>query len=116
MTSNDAITLFDIVISYFPKTATRLDRAADKIHSLNFESAVAKIQDARERDLSEDKEESVSILAYKKPPNLLKDNNLRYAQRALKKRRSLGRSVGKKYMDTRLILLTSNICERFFHG
>lgn len=51
LTINDAELFFDIVITNHSETGTRLSRTAVIVHSPNFDSAIANIQERRKDEL-----------------------------------------------------------------
>lgn len=108
-----ARSLFDSILADFPSTEWRLQGDADIVHSPLFESALCKIQDQRENDLTISEAVSVNMLVIDSPQATEDITGLSYVQQALKKRK-VGGGSHKKYTDTRFIIPTSNLCERFF--
>ena len=115
----DTRLLFDKTLEKYPTMTRYLSTNADIILSRNFESAIVKIQDQKEALLSA--EEKFSVTALKKDD---RDNTV---EEATEESRDFAGFVLKKkkmertetvfrstYIDTRFLLPTSNILERFF--
>lgn len=107
--------LFDAVIEQFPQTATRLSSSSNIIHTPLFESGIIKVQLGNSGALCRDEREILSSLACDQGEECsARDTGLSFAERALKRQKLNCSGQENKYMDTRFVLPTSNICERLF--
>ena len=107
--------LFDAVIENYSGTATRLFSSAEIVHSPEFESAVVKLQQGNTLALSREEEISITrLLIENSNENITECDGLSFAQRVLKRRKMSSNAMSKKYLDTRFLVPTSNVCERLF--
>ncbi|KAG7361649.1 hypothetical protein IV203_036750 [Nitzschia inconspicua] len=116
--------LFDEVIKKYPETKDRLSENASIIHDKLFESAVQKILNGSEEELTPD--ESMKVTGLRHGISTLEeetrtgeerdaDAGLSLAERALKRRRLLSTTTSESaFMDLHFTVPTSNICERLF--
>ena len=114
-TVSDARALFDAVIQKYSDTTNRLSSSAGIVHSPDFENAVVKIQRNNSSALS--REESVSVSSLLIEEDQVQDfeeEGLSFAMRALKRQRCMNERTKRRYCDTRFLLASSNLCERFF--
>lgn len=113
-TLSEARVLFDAVIEDHPTISSRLGSDASIVHSPVFESAIRKLQHSVHGTLTEDEKESVDMLRISNENEIQVSvrTKMNYAERAIKKMCTT--TCNDKFMDTRFILATSNICERFF--
>ena len=104
---------FDVLLSRHPEMAGRLNADARIVHSPEFERAVVLIQDGRESTLSAS--EAASVAFMRKASDADSDvGEQTLLQSARKKRKLRDATAARNYLDTRFLLPTSNICERFF--
>ena len=102
--------LFDEIITVYSSTKNRLSANAAIVQCPQFESAIVKIQNDEVSRLTPAETDSVAkfqVVHDEEAPDL----NAPLAERLLKKRRQFNST---KYLDTRFILATSNVCERMF--
>eukprot|EP00171_Calliarthron_tuberculosum_P004916 IDg4916t1 len=113
----DVRALFDTVIDDFPELEIRLGKNAEIVGCKEFESAVVLIQQGRQGSLSCAQKATVSTLyegAFDEASTVVSDDELSLADRALKRRKTMGNGYSKKYVDTGFIVPTSNMVEGFF--
>ena len=109
--------LFDSIIQEYPELSEKLSPEARIVLNLEFESALVKLQSGRSDDLSTCEKFAARILLKPESGEVEvesdNDTGLSFADRVLQKARldSLNKC---KYIDTRFLLPTSNICERLF--
>ena len=110
--------LFGSIIETYPSTATRLASDASIVFNPEFESSLVKIQSGKSSELTSAELDAVKCL--KQTPTGEIDpvesepvDDFSFAARVLK-RAKLNFTERYGYMNTRFLLLTSNICERLF--
>lgn len=106
---------FDTVLEDYPFLFDRLNSNARIVHDPCFESGVLRIQEGQECDLKGDEKAAVSSLLL--GGSVLNEGELgpqSIIERASKRLRTDGTLQPSAYMDTRFLLPTSNLCERFF--
>eukprot|EP00171_Calliarthron_tuberculosum_P003101 IDg3101t1 len=114
-TVSDTRALFDAVINSFPGTINKLSSTADIVHCAAFESAIVNIQRGNAAALSRDESEAIRGLRIEEGSDEeTGDEGLSFAERALKKQKCVDVEKRDKYIDTRFLVPTSNICERLF--
>ena len=108
--------LFDAVISKFPDIDGEryLTTHADIVHSKHFENGIWKIQGGKEKDLKV--QEKIACKELRVVRNAVvhvveHEAELDFASEVLSKRARVEKT---EFMDTRYLLPTSNICERYF--
>ena len=108
--------LFDSVIEKFPETASYLSASSKIVQDPDFEAGIIKIQDGKERVLLNAEKTAIKPLENQCEVDFLssttENQQISFAERALKKRKISVNTTG--YMDTRFLLPTTNIVERFF--
>ena len=118
ITIADVNCLFEKVTSEFPCTKKYLHPMAPIVHSPVFESAVCKLQNGQQSDLTEGLGEISNLLiqSVSQPEDVGIVNEEDFASSIIKKRRQEceTKSPDRMYIDTRFLLPTSNILERFF--
>ena len=120
ITIADINCLFEKVTSEFPCTKKYLGPMALIIHSPVFESAVCKLQNGQQSDLTEVEKGEISnllIQSVSQPEDVrIVNEEEDFASSIIKKRRQEceTKSPDRIYIDTRFLLPTSNILERFF--
>lgn len=105
--------LFDTVIDDFEETSPRLSSSAPIIYSQMFESAVVKVQ--RNEVQSMTRKECAAIKKLEiddSTPTIRNTEGLSYAEGALIRRQTDSQLAVLKYLDSRSVLPTSNVCER----
>ena len=112
-----ARTLFDGVVEKFPETATRLSSTADIVHKLMLELVLVNIQNGMQEELAEEENLVVKFLLRSIPiSNYIQDSkdieSSSFAERLLKRRKL--DDWKPMHIDTRFIIATTNIAERFF--
>ncbi len=116
VTLAEARILFDAVIDNYSNTKSKLDSNARIVRYPHFEVAVVKIQEGKSRELILREREAVSCLLKHKNAGVVDDEDdqasLSFAEKALNKRK-ISHSVDV-YLDTRFIMPTTNLVERFF--
>ena len=120
ITIADIDCLFEKVTSEFPCTKKYLDPMAPIVLSPVFESAVCKLQNGQQSDLKEGEKGEISNLLIQSvsQPKVVRIVNEEedFASSIIKKRRQEceTKSPYRMYIDTRFLLPTSNMLERFF--
>ena len=117
LTFGESEVLLESVIAAFPlfPFADYLSIYANIVAKPFFESAIVKIQDGKEMELSLDEEDAVVVL--RKNTEEAEDGDcgdLTFAQRALKRKRVKDTRNSSRYFDTTFISPTSNEVERLF--
>lgn len=111
----DVRALFDATIDEHPTTYCRLSSTADIVHCPWFESALVKVQRGMIAVLSIEEQVFMACFENESLSNDdVCDEELSFVERALKRQRCQREISPHKYMDTRFVLATSNICERLF--
>lgn len=111
----DVRALFDAGIEKYPSMDVRLSPTAKIVICPNFESAVNKLQENRCYDLTESEPNSVrSLLHCADEESVGDDSSLSFAQSVFKKRQMETTAEGIGYVNTSILLPTSNIVERLF--
>lgn len=112
----EARVLFDGVIEKYPNSKRRLGPDSNIIENKRFESAIVKIQQNREEELTLAEKRAVAHLKKEEGQSSseVPQESLSFAQRLLKKRRVDNQKSSDGYVDMRFILPTSNLCERLF--
>lgn len=100
---------FDTVIAEYRSTSKYFDSSASIVRHKDFESVFAKKQAGKVQQLTQSESASISQLT----PEPTNTENENLAQRALKKQ-NIERTECSFYIDTLILLPTSNICERLF--
>ena len=115
-TMGDVRVLFTAVMDDFPETRSRLGSNATIVHCVNFENAKVKLQRGNFGALTMNEQESTSTLRGDMHEQTMEynDENLSFAERALKRRKRADDRTKLQYMDSRFLIPTSNICERLF--
>ena len=106
---------FDTVLDDYPTLSDRLDADARILHNPYFESGLLKVQEMSEETLTPTENQELEYLLLKK--DFCNDDTLRgnsIIERAAKRLRASGGKEQLAYLDTRFLLPTSNIFERFF--
>ena len=120
ITIADVNCLFEKATSEFPCTKKYLDPMAPIVHSPVFEIAVCKLQNGQQSDLTEAEKGDISNLLIQRvslPEDIrIVNEEEDFASSNIKKRRQKceTNSPDRMYIDTRFLLSTSNILERFF--
>ena len=120
ITIADVNCLFEKVTSEFPWTKKYLDPMAPIVHSPVLKSAVCKLQNRQQSDLTEGEKAEISnllIQSVSKPVDVRNVNEEEdFASSIIKKRKQEceTKSPDRMYIDTRFLLPTSNNLERFF--
>lgn len=116
MTLLDVRDSFDEVLDKFPQMRDRLKEDARIVHNPTFEAAVCRIQAGREDDLNDEQRAAVAHL--RKPASAgessVAGEEEALRERARKRRKMREMRTFERYIDTRFILPTSNLCERLF--
>ena len=103
-----------------PCTKKYLDPMAPIVQLPVFENAVCKLQKGQQSDLTEGEKDEISILLIRsvsQPEDVrIVNEEEDFASSIIKRRRQEceTKSPDRMYIDTRFLLLTSNILERFF--
>ena len=118
VTLSEVRVLFDSIITAYPSTIGRLSTNSPIVSNPDFEKGIVKIQTGRSTELTLNESIAVSSLNLNIRETVeLVDNvneeNMSFAMRALKRAR-LTSAPSDKYVNTRFLLPTSNICERLF--
>ena len=114
-TLSETRALFDAMIESYPDTAHRLSSNADIVHCTEFEAAIVKIQRGSSCVLSREESIAVSSLAVSSTTvECADDEGLSFAERALKRHKSIAKETVQKHADTPFLIPTSNVCERLF--
>jgi hypothetical protein len=117
-TMADVRALFDAISENYSNCERRLARDAPLVLDKFFESAVVKIQQGSVNSLSPAELRAVQHLKKNadQQQNVVHDSQISFAEQVLKKRKyeSETASLQKEYIDLRLLIPTSNICERLF--
>lgn len=107
--------IFDEVIDKLPETDCRLSSTANIVHCVWFESAIVKIQRGNSNALSREEQFFVSSFEVDGVCDIDEEpEGISFVERALKRQRTHMLGSTKKYIDTRFVLATSNVCERLF--
>ena len=120
ITIADVNCLLEKVTSEFLCRKKYLDPMAPMVHSPVFESAVCKLQNGQHSDLTEAEKGEISnllIQSVSQPEDVrIVNEEEDFARSIIKKRRQEceTKSPNRMYIDTRFLLPTSNILERFF--
>ena len=107
--------LFDKVLEDYPEMVTYLGTNAKIIHSPKFESAIVKIQEKMHDTL--DDEELAAVAVLKKEVILTQtrsDEQENSVAEFMKRRKMTKAEHDNGYVETRFLLPTSNLLERFF--
>lgn len=116
ITLSEVRILFDAVISKFPETSRRLSSNAPIVTNPTLESALVRVQEGQISALSQVERDVLKPFLQDEssvPDNLpVTGKFLSFAEQALKKRKV--RVSECTYVDTRFVLPTTNIVERFF--
>ena len=113
----DARILFDHITKEYPLMKKYLASDAGIVHSPTFEKAVIKIQNEKTTQLSDDETDAIVILKLEQSESAatVADGEDDFASTILKKRRSeLKGDTSSGYLNTKFLLPTSNLVERFF--
>ena len=105
---------FDAVIARYPEMKEGLKADANIVHSADFESAIVSIQSGREGQLSQGEKDAVAKLLLPSSAFFSSAGDGSLRESARKRRKLRGSASFKLYQDTRFIVPTSNVCERFF--
>lgn len=111
----DVRLIFDAVIENFPETSERLKPDATIVQSVTFEAAIVKVQLGYQAAL--DRQEKASIERFSVQSvhsDNSEDDELSFADRALKRQKRSISGETTSYGDMRFLLPTSNVCERLF--
>ena len=105
----------DETIADFPALGCKLSSTADIVHGPHFEAAVCRIQAGEDDAMTADEMTAAAILKCPDREDVPapSSHRLSICERAAK-RRKLSTGPSKRYIDTRFITPTSNVCERFF--
>lgn len=115
-TISDSHVLFQAMIVEFPNFDFNkyLGVETQFIHSPSFETAIIKIQSGDVKPMSTNEKDSVKKLEKETPKKTsLKDEELSFAERVLK-RRKLNNNTASKYINTKFLLPTSCDVKRLF--
>ena len=112
---SDVRAIFDAIIDDHPGRAQRLSSTANIVQCPWFDSAIVKIQRGNVSALSREEHSKLQGFVVGGASECLeKDSQLSFVERALKCRKISHQAQTDKYVDTRYLLATSNICERLF--
>ena len=112
---SDVRIIFDALIDQFQSTANRLGSNATIVHCKDFESGVVKLQRGNAITLSREEKRAVAPLLLDSTERECDDlDELTIVERALKRQKTLHHDASNRYIDTRFLLATSNVCERLF--
>lgn len=108
--------LFDVVLEKHPSTRPELSPRSNLIENAAFESALCKVQNGHEKQLTAAEGKSLHHLLLSSASKCTEapDNNKPFAAHLLKRRRLSSKTGSMRYMDLRFLLLTSIMCERLF--
>ncbi len=114
-TVSDSRALFDAVIETYSETSDKLSSTAGIVHSFTFENAVEKLQRGNSSSILYEESEAVKSLKRESPTSFeIVNEDLSFAERALKRQRLINEESSDDYLDTRFLVPISNICERLF--
>lgn len=118
-TLRQARAYLDSVLDVYPTLDARLNPDARIVHSPVFESAVLKIQDKREEELTTSEKRVVKSLRIDVDDIVTSSNGTEFGdesivERAMKRLRTTATLQKSNYLDTRFLVPTSNLCERLF--
>lgn len=102
--------MFDTVIKYVPELHDRLSPDAQIVENTSFETAIVKIQTNRHSYLSDNIK---PLLIYSKVVDDASTNEDNLAEIAMKEFNEQLKTTSD-HMDSKLLLPTSNSCERLF--
>lgn len=113
--SND-IVYSENVLEDYPYLSKSLKRDDRIFHNASFESVILMVQENQEDSLSKEETSAVSYLLIQvSPPNESSESYLGFIfERAAKRLKATGMSKLSPYVETRFLITTANICERFF--
>ena len=117
---NDVRVLFDNVIKNHPSLTTYIGAEAEIVHNSSFESALVKIQDRKFEALTDTEQNAAKCLKVRDTvQKSTADDDQEYVDSVelmLKKRKMENLATQEKgaFKDSRFLLPTSNIIERFF--
>ena len=112
----DARDMQDETVVRYPELGPKLSSTAKIIHSVMFETAVYRVQCGDDSSMTECERACVRSLLIENPPSSPTPTSVSDSiVESSKKRRLVGeRKPTSRYIDTRFIQPTLNLCERFF--
>jgi hypothetical protein len=117
MTMCNVRKLFNLVVEDYPVTDRRISETASIVANPSFEMAIVKIQEGNAASMTPEEVALVqrmckSVSSVQTVHTPAATGSISLADRALKRRKVDDLNVA--YIDTRFLVPTSNVCERFF--